>query len=172
MVTYRRSITVTSIPDNIKAAFTRHFAAMGKTIAETDMRHYMREMVIDNPQFPDSDDVADILISFFEAVRYGGADLKGANIMAHTRALNAFLAERKAMKVHVPIPTSGAPQEKPNHWRYDKDAPLPAHITKDKAYELLHILKDVYGSDIQRILRSPNWNHYIDKLKARYHNLA
>src|SRR5690606_10606660 len=94
----KRQIEYTNPPADLIAQYRRHFSAMGKPIETREIYQYVREMICDNPNFPEHDQAIDIIASFFESVKYGNADLKGFNIMAHTRSLNAWLANRTAYR--------------------------------------------------------------------------
>jgi hypothetical protein len=155
---------------------------MGKPIETREIYQYVREMICDNPNFPESDQAIDIIASFFESVKYGNADLKGINIMAHTRSLNAWLANRTAYRPTDQPTTTGASAPKPEHWRYDPNEPLPSEITPQRALDLLNQLARWRGTSLDQwrhktfealpIGSVEGWTHYINKLKARAKQLA
>lgn len=167
----KRSQLHESYPDQAIEDTKWHLSMIGKASERRAAIEILDAIVRNNPNFLMDLHIEDTVKAFFSAIHYGSHELKSATLSAHARSMSAFLEARSITQRPATTGSASCP-EKPYDWRYDKDAPLPRDITKDKAYELLHILKDVYGSDVQRILRSPYWQHYIDKLKSRYHNLA
>ena len=173
----RRNIDYKNPPTDMIAHYRRHFSAMGKAIETVEIQQYVREMICDNPEFPEHDDATDVIASFLQSVKYGSADLKGFNIMAHTRSLNAWLGQRTAYAPKEQATTSGAAPPKPDNWRYDPDEPLPDDITPERATHLLYALAEWRGTNVAEwrgkdykiipVGSADGWQHYINKLKDR-----
>jgi hypothetical protein len=178
----RRYIDYKNPPTDMIGHYRRHFSAMGKSIETVEICQYVREMVCDNPEFPEHDDATDIIASFLQSVKYGSADLKGFNIMAHTRALNAWLGQRTAYAPKEQPTTRGTAPPKPDNWQYDPNEPLPADITPERATHLLFALAEWRGGNLDQwkhktvevlpVGSAVGWAHYINKLKARAKKVA
>jgi len=157
-------------------ATRNHLRMMGKDATSADAKALMDAVVRSNPRFPDNEDISECLSAFFASVHYGSTELRSSTLLAHTRSFNGWLEGRATIRPKEQQVTHGTAPPKPDHWRYDPNEPLPHEITPSKARELMQILVQVYGikspRDASRLMDNPNWQHYIEKLKSRAHNLA
>jgi len=157
-------------------ATKNHLRMMGKDATTNDAKALLEAIVRNNPRFPEHEDIAEVVNAFYSSVHYGSTELRSSTLLAHTRSFNAWLEGRATIRPKDQQATQGASPPKPDNWRYDPDDPLPTSITPAKAKELMNTLVNIYGirsqRDAARLMDNPNWSHYIEKLKARSHNLA
>jgi hypothetical protein len=153
-----------------------HLRMMGKDATTTDAKALLEAIVRNNPRFPEHEDIAEVVNAFYSSVHYGSTELRSSTLIAHTRSFNAWLEGRATIRPKEQQSTHGEAPPKADNWRYDPHETLPSDITPAKAKELMHTLVSIYGirsqRDAARLMDNENWHHYIEKLKARAHNLA
>lgn len=138
---------------------------IGKPADHTTINHILDQLVRHNPNFHSDYDIEETLDAFFKAIHYGSLELRNFTISAHTRLLNVYLNDRYKHKGS----TDEVRSEKPDTWVYDPDESLPPSITREKAKKLLNLIAKLYDNDMDRVTRSNNFMHYVNKLKARYY---
>jgi hypothetical protein len=144
----------------------KHLKMIGKDATSKESTELLDVIVRNNPNFPNYDSIEDIVEGFFSAVHYGSHELKNASLLAHTRSFGEWIKNRSTIR---PVEKQEKKSGKPDDWQYDPNEPLPGYITREKARELLYTIHEVYGNEIHRVTNSPNFVHYVNKLKHRFH---
>jgi hypothetical protein len=164
-----KKINASILTPEIESVINWHFQILGKQLTEQELKVFFQVIVTDNALFPLHEHIEVVLKSFFSAIHYGNAELKGTNIRSHSVLINEWLKNRSTIK---PVNKKQEVMDKSDDWVYDPNETLPLDISTGKAKDLLYTIQSIYGSDKQRILNSDNFMHYIDKLKLRAKGLA